>query len=66
MHNAVEKVRKLDRKNRTIFVGACAPVPLNKIIFLLNQKFPDLLNGLAQKNCLFIPILNPEADVSYY
>ena len=58
IHDAIEKVREFDRKNRTIFVGACAPVPLNKIIFLLNQNFPDvsisselnaeeyLLNGL--------------------
>ena len=39
---AVEKIRDFDRKSRTISVGCCAPVPMNEIIFLLTQNFPDL------------------------
>lgn len=43
-------VREFDRKNRTIAVGSCAPVPLEQIRSLLAQKFPDMaisaeLNG---------------------
>ena len=41
LQDSVEKVREFDRKNRTIFVGCCAPVPMNKVIFLLAQNFPD-------------------------
>lgn len=60
IENSVEKVREFDRKNRTISVGSCAPVPMNEIIFLLNLHFPDfsisselhnddyLLDGLIQ------------------
>ncbi len=40
--DALEKIREFDRKNRTIFVGSCAPVPLHEIIFLLTQDFPDV------------------------
>lgn len=36
---ALEKIREFDRKNRTITVGCCAPVPMNKIIYLLTQIF---------------------------
>ena len=39
---AIEKIRDFDRKNRTISFGCCAPVPLNRMIFLLTQKFPDI------------------------
>lgn len=42
IQDAVEKVREFDRKNRTISVGCCAPVPLNEIIFLLSQIFPEV------------------------
>lgn len=40
---SVEKIRAFDRKNRTISIGCCAPVPLNEIIFLLTQNFPEAL-----------------------
>ncbi|MBQ3441856.1 MAG: LysR family transcriptional regulator [Selenomonadaceae bacterium] len=40
--DALEKIREFDRKNRTIFIGSCAPVPLHEIIFLLTQDFPDV------------------------
>ena len=39
---AVEKIRDFDRKNHTIFIGCCAPLPMNKLIFILRQKFPDV------------------------
>ncbi len=39
---ALEKIREFDRKNHTIFIGSCAPVPLHEIIFLLTQDFPDV------------------------
>ena len=39
---AVEKIREFDRKNRTVSIGSCAPVPLHEIIFLLTQDFPDV------------------------
>lgn len=39
---AIEKIRAFDRKNRTIFIGSCAPVPMHEIIFLLTQDFPDV------------------------
>lgn len=42
IENSVEQVRNFDRKNRTISVGCCAPVPMNEIIFLLNQHFSDV------------------------
>ncbi len=54
----IEKIRDFDRKNRTISVGCCAPVPMNEIIFMLNKIYSDvsisselnndeyLLNGL--------------------
>lgn len=38
----LDAVREFDRKNRTISIGSCAPVPLNKIIFLLTNYFPDV------------------------
>ena len=41
IQDSVEKVREFDKKNRTIFIGACAPLPLNQITFLLNQNFPE-------------------------
>ena len=39
---AVEKIRDFDKKNHTISIGCCAPVPMNEIIFLLNLHFPDV------------------------
>lgn len=39
IENAVEKVRDFERKKHTISLGACAPIPLNEIFFLLNQHF---------------------------
>ena len=39
---AIEKIREFDRKNRTIFIGSCAPVPMHEIIFLITQDFPDV------------------------
>ena len=38
---SIENVRAFDRKNRTISIGACAPVPLNELIFLMTQFFPE-------------------------
>ena len=46
----IEKIREFDRKNRTISVGACAPIPMNKIIFLLNKNFPDISISSELKN----------------
>lgn len=40
--SAVENVREFARKNRTISIGACAPIPLNEIIFLLTNYFPEV------------------------
>ena len=40
--SAVEKIRDFDRKNHTIFIGCCTPLPMNRLIFLLTQKFPDV------------------------
>ncbi len=65
----IEKIRDFDRKNRTISVGCCAPVPMSEIIFLLNQHFSDvsisselhdddyLLNGL-QNDFFHIVVLH--------
>ena len=39
---AIEYIREFDRKNRTISLGSCAPVPMNEIIFILSQNFPDI------------------------
>lgn len=61
--NFLDAVREFDRKNRTISIGSCAPVPMNELIWLLTEHFPDasitselnaddyLLRGL--KNNLF-------------
>lgn len=38
----VEKVRDFDRKNRTVRVGSCAPIPLNQFSFLFTQLFPEI------------------------
>ena len=38
---AIERIRDFDRKNRTISLGCCAPVPLNQVIFLLTRFFPE-------------------------
>ena len=37
----VDAVRTFDRKNRTISIGSCAPVPMNELIWLLTETFPD-------------------------
>lgn len=70
---AVEKIRDFDRKNRTISIGCCAPVPMNEIIFLLTQNFPDaaitselnvddyLLKGLRE-NFFNLIILHQKID----
>lgn len=61
--NFLDAVREFDRKNRTISIGCCAPVPMNELIWLLTEIFPEasitselnnddyLLRGL--KNNLF-------------
>lgn len=40
--NLVEDVRDFDRKNRTISIGSCAPIPMNKLIWLLTEIFPSV------------------------
>lgn len=38
----VERVRALDRSSRTITLGACAPMPVWKLLPLLTQAYPDM------------------------
>ncbi len=38
----VEKVRAFDRSQHTIAIGGCAPVPLNNLLSLLPEHFPDM------------------------
>ena len=38
----IERVRTFDRKNRTISIGACAPVPLDQIVPLLSHLYEGM------------------------
>lgn len=77
IESSVEKVREFDRKSRTISVGSCAPVPLNKIIFLLTNFFPEsqinfemgnddyLLQGL-EENFFNLIILHKKPNDTFF
>lgn len=77
IENSIEKVREFDRKSRTISVGSCAPVPLNKIIFLLTNFFPEsqinfemgnddyLLQGL-EENFFNLIILHKKPNDTFF
>lgn len=71
--DSIEKIRAFDRRSRTISIGACAPVPMHKIIFLSAKNFPDvsisfelhgdefILNGL-QNDLFNLAVLHEEPD----
>ena len=73
----VEKIRDFDKKNHTIFVGSCAPVPLIQFSFLFTQFFQEislssqlnndenLLNGL-QNDFFNVVILHKNIDDEKY
>ena len=74
----LDAVREFDRKNRTISIGSCAPVPLNKIIFFLTNYFPDvtlssemhnddyLLNGLQTDFFNIVIVHKKFADENFF
>lgn len=41
-NDMINGIRDYDRKQRTIFVGSCAPAPLWKIIPALSGPYPDM------------------------
>lgn len=46
----VEQVRTLDRSQRTILIGSCAPAPLWNLLSLVTQFFPDMTISSEMKS----------------
>lgn len=76
--NMLYRVQDYDRRNRTIYIGACAPVPITEVAQTLTNLFPsaaisselgsisDLMTGLQEnKYQLIILPANAENDGLY-
>ncbi len=73
-NNMLNATRDFDRKNRTITVGACAPVPITQVVQSLTSIFPDstiasevkgnpaLLEGLSNDTYQLIILPGPAND----
>lgn len=71
--NMLYRVQDYDRRNRTIYIGACAPVPITEVVQSLTNLFPsaaisselgsvpDLMSGL-QENKYQLIILPAKAE----
>lgn len=71
--NMLYRVQDYDRRNRTIYIGACAPVPITEVVKTLTNLFPstaisselgsvsDLMTGL-QENKYQLVILPTKAE----
>lgn len=74
----ITKIRDFDRKNRTISVGCCAPVPLEGLMPLLTYQYPEmtitselnykqqLLDGLSQGTYQLIVAPEEPTDKDLY